>query len=150
MATLNWYVVNNAGTTLNVGLRKYKLIGANGQTTEGEISSATFSNARALKDGGSAVMGCGITGLLCAVTGMILVAIFALGRQFWYLQWIAVVLFFVGGFLLMLGGVLYANKLFLDWSFILFQFCGPAIMGAAVLMLYAIAVGGSGPKTARV
>eukprot|EP00300_Choanocystis_sp_HF-7_P027793 c33026_g1_i1.p2 GENE.c33026_g1_i1~~c33026_g1_i1.p2 ORF type:complete len:176 (+),score=32.82 c33026_g1_i1:36-563(+) len=141
MASFSWLVIETNSTTLNVGLKKYRLTNANGVTTEGQITSETSPVPNRLKvdEGGNNVLAAGITGLFLIFLGAIFVMVWVLGQRFQNLTWMSAMSFMIGGFLLILAGALYANKLSLGWSYVVFTFVGPFAMTSGVTMLYHMA-----------
>ncbi|KNC53765.1 uncharacterized protein AMSG_12265 [Thecamonas trahens ATCC 50062] len=145
MATLAWVVDEAGNTTLYIGLKKYRR-----ETPSGDISGSleelkqTYPLARKLEEGGDNILGTGIVAIILLFAALIMIIIHITGRPQYRLHWIAIILLFFAGFLAMLGTVLYAKKLNVGYSFILFTFTGPLIFASAVFMLYAI-VSSRGP-----
>eukprot|EP01139_Manchomonas_bermudensis_P005541 Amastigsp_a175288_43.p1 type:complete len:187 gc:universal Amastigsp_a175288_43:666-106(-) len=145
MGSFWWVVVTTPSATYNIGLKKYIVHGNNGKDERGYLKDLTaLPNSALLDEGGTQVLGTGIVGVVFTLLGYLFFMIYSCrAEKAPWLLWLVVLQFLLAGLILMVGGVLYAQKLDLGNSFMGFIFTGPAIICAGVLLTYAFCAAGN-------
>jgi len=125
----NYWVVRDISTaiahrTLYVGLQKYMVTSTDlstGSTSSvtGNLSGLDDLQRQQYIDGGVAVLGTGIVSLLLLVAAIVLIALQWAGKP-GPLMFYALITCLAAAILIMIGVVLYARKLYVSYSFILF------------------------------